>query len=66
LTISITVPTLIIDAEDVATFPGSKYTAEYIPGAKFVSFKRGGHLFFIMHSEEVWAEITSFLEKYVE
>jgi 2-hydroxy-6-oxonona-2,4-dienedioate hydrolase len=62
---NITVPTLIIDAEDVATFPGSKYTAEHIPGAKLVSFKTGGHLL-VGHSEEVRAEVTSFLEKYAK
>ena len=38
-------PTIIIDAkDDVETFPGSKYTADHIPNAKFLAFQTGGDL----------------------
>jgi pimeloyl-ACP methyl ester carboxylesterase len=40
---SIRAPTLVIDAKEVSTFPGSKYTAENIPNAKLFAFETGGH-----------------------
>jgi len=56
------VPTLLISAEDdlFGTFPGARYTAEHIPGARFVGFRTGGHLL-LGHGGEVAAEITAFL-----
>jgi len=60
---NITVPTLVIDAADVATYAGSKYTAGKIPGAKFIDFETGGHLL-IGHEEEVRSEVTAFLKQY--
>ncbi len=33
-------PTIITDAKDVETFPGSKYTAEHIPSTKLLHLKQ--------------------------
>jgi len=42
----IRVPTLLISAEDdlYGTFRNARYTAEHIPGARFVGYPTGGHL----------------------
>jgi pimeloyl-ACP methyl ester carboxylesterase len=42
----IRVPTLLISAQDdlYGTFPSAHYTAEHIPGARFVGYPTGGHL----------------------
>lgn len=57
---NIRAPTLVIDAKDVSTFPGSKYTAENIPNAKLLAFETGGHLL-IGHGEDARAAIKEFL-----
>ena len=54
-------PTLIIDAKDVSTFPGSRYTAEHIPNAKFIIFGTGGHLL-IGHGDEAKEAVSDFLK----
>jgi pimeloyl-ACP methyl ester carboxylesterase len=59
---NIRAPTLIIDAQDVSTFPGSKYTAENIPNAKLVAFETGGHML-IGHGEDARAAIKDFLKQ---
>lgn len=59
---SIRAPTLIIDAKDVSTFPGSKYTAENIPNARLVAFETGGHML-IGHGEDARAVIKDFLKQ---
>ncbi len=59
---SIHAPTLVIDAKDVSTFPGSKYTAENIPNAKLVAFETGGHML-IGHGEDTRAAIKDFLKQ---
>jgi pimeloyl-ACP methyl ester carboxylesterase len=56
-------PTLIVDAVDVSTFPGSRYTAAHIPGATFVAYKTGGHLL-IGHEAESRAAIAAFLRQH--
>jgi 2-hydroxy-6-oxonona-2,4-dienedioate hydrolase len=56
----ITAPTIIVDAKDVVTYPGSKYTAEHIPNAKLVEFETGGHLL-IGHGDEAIAAILQFM-----
>jgi 2-hydroxy-6-oxonona-2,4-dienedioate hydrolase len=56
-------PTIIIDAKDVETFPGSKYTAEHIPNSKFVTFETGGHLL-IGHGDEARAAVRDFLQEH--
>lgn len=60
---NIRAPTLVIDAKDVSTFPGSKYTAENIPNAKLVDFETGGHML-IGHGEDTRAAIKDFLKRY--
>lgn len=57
---SIQTPTLVIDAKDVVTYPGSKYAAEHIPNAKLVAFETGGHLL-IGHGVEARAAVKNFL-----
>ena len=59
----ITAPTLIFSAEDdyFGTYEAGKYTAEQIPGARFVGFKDGGHLA-VGHEKEVLEEILAFLK----
>lgn len=58
----ITVPTLVISAEDdlFGTFKGGRYTAEHIPGARFVGYPTGGHLL-VGHGSDVKRELTEFL-----
>jgi hypothetical protein len=55
-------PTLVIGVENClyGTYPGARYTAEHIPGARFVSYRAGGHLL-VGHTEELWREIQKFL-----
>ncbi len=62
-----TVPTLVISVEDdlFNTYAGARYTAEHIPGARFIGYPRGGHLW-VGHNKEVWAEIAQFLNANVE
>ena len=60
---NIRAPTLIIDAQDVSTFPGSKYTAENIPNAKLVAFETGGHML-IGHGGDTRAAIKEFLKQH--
>jgi len=59
----ISVPTFVVSTEDdlYGTFDGARYTAEHIPGAKFLGFARGGHLW-VGHQEEVLSSIESFLK----
>jgi pimeloyl-ACP methyl ester carboxylesterase len=60
---SIRAPTLVIDAKDVSTFPGSKYTAENIQNAELVAFETGGHML-IGHGEDTRAAIKDFLKQH--
>jgi pimeloyl-ACP methyl ester carboxylesterase len=61
---TIVVPTLAISAEDCGygTYLGAKYTAEHVPGARFIGYPRGGHML-VGHDEEVTREIVGFLRK---
>ncbi len=58
----LTVPTLVIAAQDdlYGTYRGGRYTAERIPGARFIGFPTGGHLL-VGHGQEVSSEIVAFL-----
>jgi pimeloyl-ACP methyl ester carboxylesterase len=58
----IRVPTLLLSAEDdlYGTFRGARYTAEHIPGARFVGFPTGGHLL-MGHGNAAAAEMAEFL-----
>ena len=56
------VPTLVIGVENCLynTYAGARYTAEKIPGARFVGYPAGGHLA-VGHGKELWREIQKFL-----
>ena len=56
------VPTLVVSAEDdlFGTFKGGRYTAENIPGARFVGYPTGGHLL-VGHRGDVRLELAQFL-----
>ncbi len=58
----IAAPTLVLGLEDClyGTYPGARYSAERIPGARFVSYPTGGHLWVGRH-EEAMAEVAGFL-----
>ena len=62
---NITAATLIISAADDPwkTFDAAKYTAENIPGAKFIGFESGGHLL-IGHEEKVRSEVVQFIKQH--
>lgn len=55
-------PTLLVSVRNCGygTFAGSMYTASQIPGAKFVAYETGGHLF-AGQNDALMAEILSFL-----
>ena len=59
---SITAPTLIFSARDdrYGTFASAQYTADRIPGARFIGFDTGGHTW-VGHDDEVMAEIVTLL-----
>jgi pimeloyl-ACP methyl ester carboxylesterase len=59
---SIRAPTLVIDAKDVVTYPGSKYAANHIPNAHLVEFETGGHLL-VGHGKDAKAAVRNFLEQ---
>jgi 2-hydroxy-6-oxonona-2,4-dienedioate hydrolase len=58
----ITVPTLTISCADdlFGTYDGARYTAEQIPGARFVGYPSGGHLW-VGHHQQVMHEIARLL-----
>jgi 2-hydroxy-6-oxonona-2,4-dienedioate hydrolase len=60
----IAAPTLLISCKDdrFGTDDVAAYTAAQIPGAHFLGYPSGGHLW-VGHAEEVAAEISSFLTK---
>ena len=55
-------PTLLISAEDdmYGTFPGARYSAEHISGARFVGYPTGGHLL-LGHWKEACGQVAGFL-----
>jgi len=59
----IPVPTFVMSTKDdlYGTFAGARYTAEHVPGAKFLGFDRGGHLW-VGHQEEVLSSIERFMK----
>jgi len=58
----ITTPTLAISfADDLfGTYDGARYTSEHVPGARFISYPSGGHVW-VGHQEDVLSEILGFL-----
>jgi pimeloyl-ACP methyl ester carboxylesterase len=59
---SITAPTLTISVADdlFGTYDAARYTAEQVPGARFVGFAEGGHVF-VGHDAAVTSTISDFL-----
>jgi 2-hydroxy-6-oxonona-2,4-dienedioate hydrolase len=57
-------PTLVIDAEDdlYGTYKSGRYTAQHIPGARFVGYPTGGHLL-LGHRKDVSSELNRFLSE---
>jgi len=60
---SITAPTLVISVVDdpYNTFIGAQYTAQHIPGARFIGLGSGGHLL-IGQEERIRSETAEFLK----
>jgi pimeloyl-ACP methyl ester carboxylesterase len=56
----IATPTLIVSAKDdgYRTYEGARYSAEHIPGARFLGYDHGGHLL-VGHQQEIFAEIEA-------
>jgi 2-hydroxy-6-oxonona-2,4-dienedioate hydrolase len=59
---TITAPTLAISAADdlYGTFPGARYTAAQVPGARFIDYPSGGHML-VGHDAETAATVAAFL-----
>jgi 2-hydroxy-6-oxonona-2,4-dienedioate hydrolase len=59
----ITAPTLLISLQDdlYGTWENARYTAEQIPGSRFVSYAHGGHVW-VGHDDEVWGEVEGFVK----
>jgi pimeloyl-ACP methyl ester carboxylesterase len=60
---SVRVPTLVLHAvgdRDVQT-GDDRYIASHIPGARYVEFPSGDHLFWASHQDEIIAEIQEFV-----
>ena len=59
---SIRAPTLVVSARDdrYGTYASAQYTADQIPGAKFIGFDEGGHTW-VGHDDEVMAAIVRLL-----
>jgi pimeloyl-ACP methyl ester carboxylesterase len=58
-------PTLALSVEDdlYGTCAAARYTAEQIPGARFVSYPTGGHVW-VGRQAELFAEIAGFLREH--
>jgi pimeloyl-ACP methyl ester carboxylesterase len=56
------VPTLVVGVADClfGTFEPARYTAEHIPGARFIGYETGGHLW-VGHHHALVSEIAAFL-----
>ena len=57
------VPTLIISVDNdlFQTYPSARYTADHIPGARFVGYHGGGHVW-AGHQDELFREVEQFLK----
>jgi pimeloyl-ACP methyl ester carboxylesterase len=60
----ISAPTLAISTADdlFGTYETARYSAEHIPGARFIGFESGGHLW-VGHHREILAEIAAFVKR---
>lgn len=63
---AIRAPTLIVHAKDDALqlFYNAEYAAAHIPGARLVSFHRGGHLLLLVEASAIQMEIRQFIVAY--
>jgi 2-hydroxy-6-oxonona-2,4-dienedioate hydrolase len=59
----IKVPTLVISMADdlFGTFDSARYTAAHVPGARFIGYRSGGHLW-VGHQKGLVSEIAAFLK----
>src|SRR6266851_6620507 len=56
-------PEALASEDDLyGTFESARYTAQHIPGAKFISFPTGGHLW-AGHHAEILSKIAAFLAR---
>jgi pimeloyl-ACP methyl ester carboxylesterase len=62
----IAAPTLAISVQDdlYGTYDGARYTADHVPGARFIGYPSGGHLL-VGHNDEAVGEIATFLRQAV-
>jgi pimeloyl-ACP methyl ester carboxylesterase len=60
----IQVPTLAVSCADdlYGTYDGARYTADHIPGARFVGYPSGGHLW-VGHQHDVTKDVSQFLRE---
>jgi pimeloyl-ACP methyl ester carboxylesterase len=58
----ISAPTLAISVADdrYDTYVAARYTAEHVPGARFVGYRTGGHML-VGHHAEIMAQVMAFL-----
>jgi pimeloyl-ACP methyl ester carboxylesterase len=63
----IVTPTLAISMADdlYGTYDGARYTAEHVPGARFIGYPQGGHLA-VGHQQEIAQAIAAFLVAYAD
>jgi|RhiMethySRZTD1v2_1073278.scaffolds.fasta_scaffold01065_40 pimeloyl-ACP methyl ester carboxylesterase len=56
-------PTLVMSAADdrFGTYEAARYTAERIPGARFIGYASGGHIW-VGHNKEAIAEVVAFVK----
>jgi pimeloyl-ACP methyl ester carboxylesterase len=61
---AITAPTLVTSVADdlFGTYDVARYTAQHIPGARFLGFRSGGHVWLGHHRRHL-AEIAAFLRE---
>jgi 2-hydroxy-6-oxonona-2,4-dienedioate hydrolase len=61
----IRIPTLVVGVENCLynTYPGARYTAQRIPGARFIAYPTGGHLL-AGRQIQAWQEIKNFLNQH--
>jgi pimeloyl-ACP methyl ester carboxylesterase len=59
----IAAPTLVVSVADdlFGTFEAARYTAEQVPGARFVGYPSGGHVW-VGRQDDVMSEVAAFLQ----
>lgn len=59
----ISAPTLIVSVADdgYRTYAGARYTAEHIPGSRFIGYAQGGHML-VGHQDELNSEVLGLLD----